>query len=49
MLGCSVELLTQCLTQKSVETSREVVLTPLSASDVREMERERERERWRER
>ena len=35
MLGCSLELLEQCLTKKSVETSKEVVLTPLSQTDVR--------------
>ena len=34
MLGCSVKLLEQCLTKKSVETSRDVILTPLSAAEV---------------
>ncbi|XP_019849639.1 PREDICTED: unconventional myosin-Ia [Amphimedon queenslandica] len=33
MLGCSLELLEQCLTKKSVETSKEVVLTPLSQAE----------------
>lgn len=35
MLGCSLQLLEQCLTKKSVETSKEFVLTPLSDTDVR--------------
>lgn len=34
MLGCSVELLDQCLTKKSVETSRDTILTPHSAVEV---------------
>ena len=35
MLGCSFELLEQCLTQRIVETSVDIVLTPLSDSAVR--------------
>ena len=35
MLGCSIELLEQCLTKRSVETSKEVVLTPLSDSEAK--------------
>ena len=34
MFGCSVELMEQCLTKRSVETSKEIVLLPLSKSDV---------------
>jgi myosin-1 len=33
MLGCSMELMNQCLTQHIVETSKEVILTPFSESD----------------
>ena len=35
MLGCSFELLEQCITKRIVETSRDVVITPLSALEVR--------------
>ena len=36
MLGCSFELLEQCITKRIVETSRDVVITPFSASEVSE-------------
>ncbi len=40
MLGCSFELLEQCITKRIVETSRDVVITPLSALEVRVYETE---------
>lgn len=33
MLGCSMELMKECLTKRSVETSRDFVLKPLSAAE----------------
>ena len=34
MLGCSTELLTECLTMRSVETKMDFVLKPLSPRDA---------------
>ena len=34
MLGCSVELLEECLTKRSVETKRDFVFKPLSEAEV---------------
>jgi len=33
MLGCSVELLEECLTKRSVETKRDFVFKPLSEAE----------------